>query len=408
MLSTDLLPPDTGEDDPLLDAAAQLEQSAHALDLEDWIVQRLKHADRETTVNIPLQQEAGAMTCTAYRVQHVRAHRHCFGPVCLTPDAHLAGLRAAALDMTLQFVLLDLPLGGSAGAIVCDPAHLTESELRHTIRHYLAALDTRGDIFAINDYEAAWASAARHLQAAALIGKPSIIGGLPDRASAIASGWLTLLSGFVPQTDAGIAGCRVSIQGVGASAMNLASILQQAGAQVIGLADKSGGILHRGGIDVTNVNRHLAEHRMLYGSPGADAVNNADVLESDCDILVLAAAERQINVHNATKIKARLVLEAADRAITPSAASSLPSRGVTVIPALLGTAPRALGWFAEWQSGLRFESPHQETTGALIRSKLEGIASQVSAFAADQNVPVADACRLLSLKKFAAVLRLLN
>ena len=407
MLSTNLLPPEAAEDDPLLDAAAQLEQSAHALDLEDWIMQRLKHPDRETTVNIPLQQEAGATTCTAYRVQHLRAHRHCLGPVQLAPDTHVAELRAAALELTLQYALLDLPLGGSAGAIVCDPAHLTESQLRHAIRHYLAALDVRGDVYATAEYAAAWTSAARHLQGAALVGKPSSIGGVPDRASAIASGWMTLIS-QLSRSEVGTSACRVSIQGVGAAAMKLASTLQQAGAKVIGLADKSGGIFAQDGLDITMVSHYLAEHRMLYGFSGVDAVGNADVLESDCDVLFLAAAERQVSLHNAAKIKGKLVLEAVSGAITPAAASAVAERGVTVVPALLGTAPRALSWFAEWQSGLRYESPDQETTEAIIRRRVEVIVKQVNSFAAEREVSFADACRLLSLKKFAAVLRLLN
>ncbi len=445
MLSTDLLPPDLAEDDPLLDAAAELEKSAHTLDLEDWIIQRLKHADRETTVNIALQKQAGAVTCTAYRVQHARAHRHCLGPVHLTPVTHLAELRAAALDLTLQYALLDLPLGGSAGAILCDPAHLSEPELRHLIRHYLACLDVRGDIFAPAECPGAWTSAARHLQNAALVGKHATVGGLPDAASAIAQGWLTLIAenikavgttgSAVGTTESSPAlqcrdrhssttspvgtaelrgflrnapGCCVSIQGAGASAMKLARMLHQGGATLIGLADKSGGLFRQEGLDIPSVNNHLTENRMLYGFPGADAVSNADVLESNCDVLVLAAAERQVNVHNAARIKAKLVLEAVDRAVTPSAASALCVQDVTVIPALLGTASRALSWFAEWQSGLRYESPDQKMTESMIRHKLEEVARQVSAFAAEQDMPVADSCRLSALKKFAAVMRLLN
>jgi len=427
MLSTDLLPPDIAEDAPLLDAAAELEQLAGVLDLEDWIVRRLKHADREITVNIPLQREESAINCAAYRVQHLRAHRHCLGPARLAPDAHLAELRAAALDLTLQYALFDLPLGGSAGAIVCDPDHLTESELRHAIRDYLAALDTQGDVFAIADYAGAWTSAARHLSNAALVGKHSVLGGLADPASAIANGWLTVISECVarvfdpsprvanpghkaPGHGSGVemAGYRVSVQGVGASAMKLAGMLHQAGAKVIGLADKSGGIFGQTGLDVATVNTHLSEHHMLYACPGAGAVSNADVLESDCDLLVLAAAERQVNRHNTARMKAKVVLEAVPRAITPIAAAALSSRGVTVIPAMLGTAPRTLAWVAEWQSGLRYESLGQQTAGTMICRKLEVIASQVNAFAAEHDVPIADACRLLSLKKFAAVLRLLN
>src|SRR5512146_1622890 len=197
MNSTDLLPLEIIEDDPLLDFAAQLEQSARALDLEDWIVQRLKLPERELTVHLSLRRDSadamsvapplsgagfagqdgdvrGAYPCASLaiaglRVQHYRPRAGCIGPVLLTPDTHINQLRPLALQMTLQCALLDLPLGGSAGAIVCDPSQLSERELRHLVRHYLAALDTRGDIFAPTEFAAAWTAAGRHLGNAALV-----------------------------------------------------------------------------------------------------------------------------------------------------------------------------------------------------------------------------------------------
>ena len=163
MNPTDLLPPEILEDDPLLDSAAQLEQSARALDLEDWIVQRLKHPQREITVNLPLRRDSGdALTCAgAPRAALPARAPAALARCCLSPDAHFAQLRPLALHITLQCALFDLPLGGSAGAIVCDPAQLSERELRHLVRDYLVALDLRGDVFAPAEFAAAWTSASR-------------------------------------------------------------------------------------------------------------------------------------------------------------------------------------------------------------------------------------------------------
>ncbi len=423
MNPADLLPPENMEEDPLLDSAAQLEQSARALELEDWIVQRLKHPERETTINLPLLRDSGdTVTCAALRIQHFHPRAGCLGPVLLAPDAHLAQLRPLALHTTLQCALLDLPLGGSAGAIVCDPAQLSERELRHLVREYVAALDLRGDIFAPAEFAAAWTAATRHLEPAALVGKPAILGGIPDPAAAIATGWLTLISETLSarKSDAHssqpsipghqpwpvLDGCRVALQGFGPAAAALANLLHNAGARIIALADKSGGLFAEPGLDPSAVAAHVATHGLLYGFEGAEPVRNSEVLESACDVLVTAAAERQVNCRSASRIRASLLLEAVSNAITPAAASILSSRGITIIPALLGAAPRTLAWFAEWQHGVVYSAPEQDPTELFISHKLAEIFHRAQSSAASNQLPLPDVCRLLALEKFAAILRL--
>jgi len=410
MNPTDLLPPELLEEDRLLDDAAQLEQSARDLDLEHWIVQRLKHPQRETTVNLPLQRaSSGALTVTGLRVQHLHPRAGCLGPVLLTPDAHLAQFRAVALNLTLQCALFDLPLGGSAGAIVCDPAQLSERELRQLVHDYLAALDVRGDIFVPAEFPTAWTSSANQLEAAVVVGTPAILGGIPDPAAALASGWFALLSGVLsqpPATSYELRNCRVALQGFGPAAAALAHRLHDAGARIVALADKSGGLIADRGLDLPAVAAHVAVQHMLYGFEGAEPVRNSEVLESGCDLLIAAAAERQVNAQNAARIRAPLVLEAVDNAVTTAAASILATRGMTVVPALLGSAPRLLSWFVEWQHGLTYSLPDQGSVEALITRKLADVFQRVRSNAASRKLPLADAARLLALENFAAILRL--
>ena len=417
MISADLLPPEIMEEDPLLDSAAHLEQTARALDLEDWIVQRLKHPEREVTIHLPLRRDSGdAVTCAALRVQHYRPRAGCLGPIVHAPDAHFAQLRPLALHMTLQCALLDLPLGGSAGAIVCDPAQLSERELRHLVRDYVAALDLRGDILASAEFAAAWTSASRHLEPASLVGKPAILGGLPDPAAALATGWFTLICEALagqksshpqlPATSHQLPSCRVALQGFGPAAAALANLLHCAGARIIALADKSGGLLAERGLDLAAVSAHATTHGMLYGFEGAEAVRNSEVLESACDVLVAAAAERQVNGQNASRIRSGLLLETMPNAITPAAASSLASRGVTIIPALLGAAPRMLAWFAEWQHSLHYAAPEQAATESLIRHRLTEIFHRAFSSATAHKLSLPDACCRLALERLSAELRL--
>ena len=422
MNSTDLLPPEIMEEDPLLDSAAQLEQSARALDLEDWIVQRLKHSEREITVNLPLLRDSGDVAIsTGIRVQHFHGRAGCLGPMLLAPDAHIAQLRPLAQHFTLQCALFDLPLGGSAGAIVCDPAQLSERELRHLVRDYLDALDIRADIFAPTEFAAAWTS--RQIAPAAVVGKPAVLGGLPDPAAAIAAGWFTLISdAFTAQpTPAGssrplatshqpprsaLEGYRISLQGFGPAAATLARQLHDAGARIVAVADKSGGLFAERGLDLAAISTHVAKQGMIYGFDGAEPVRNSDVLESACDLLITAAAERQLNAQNASRVRAPLILEAVHNAVTPAARRILTSRGTTVIPDLLGAAPRTLAWFAEWQHAIHCSVPEQADIESAIRRKLGAVFQRARSAALTHDTDLAEACLLLALEELGSSLRL--
>ena len=411
MNPSDFLPAELAqvEDDPILDSTAQLEDAARALDLEDWITRRLKHPEREISLNLLLDLDSGdSLTSTGALVQYTHSRGPCLAPVLFSRDAHLVQLRALALHMTLQCALLDLPISGAAAAIICDPAQLSERELRHLVDEYLWALrDITGPhsiVFAPADYAAAWTH--RRLQPAAVAGKPPVLGGIPDLPTAIAGGWLTLILEALPVRKTLLHNCRIALQGFGPAAAALARLLTEAGARVIALADKSGGLFSDRGLDISRVSDHVGRHTMLYGFPDAEAVRNAEVIESPCDVLITAAAPRQVNAQNAARIQAPLVLEALHNAVTPAAAAILTSRGMTVVPSLLGAAPATLAWFAEWQHGLRYAAPEQGQVEATIRQQLSGTFQRAQAAAAAHKSALPDACYLLALEQIGAALRL--
>lgn len=423
MHPADLLPAELSEmDDPLLDSAAELERAARMVDLEGWIVQRIKHAEREVTVALSFERATGeSLGATGILVQHCRVRGPCVGPVLLSPDLHTAYLRALATHVTLQCALLELPVGGSAGGIVCDPSQLTESELRGLIQDYLWALrDIRGShasVLAPAECISAW---THHLvDPAAIAAKPAELGGIPDAPAAVATGWFTLISETLsrqkgaargPQLPATthqlFRGLRVALQGFGPAAARVAAMLSEAGARILCIADKSGGLFAEHGLQLAAIGDYVRQHGMLYGFPEAEPVRNTEVLESGCDLLVTAAAERQITAQNAGCIRAPLVLEAVYNAVTPAAARLLESRGATLIPAMLGTAPALLAWVAEWQHALRCSPPKQAQVEQLIRDELTGALQRVLARAAGRRLSLSDACRLVALEKLGAAFRL--
>ncbi|MBV9610115.1 MAG: Glu/Leu/Phe/Val dehydrogenase, partial [Acidobacteria bacterium] len=327
--------------------------------LESWIVERLRHAEREITVNLPLIRDDGsAETLTGYRVQHYTARGPTLGPLRLCPDATLADTRARAITTTLQLALLDAPFGGSAGAIVCDPCRLTERELRQIARGYACGL--RGLIGAHTDVAVededvgpqilAWILDASshmcgHLEPATVIGKPRALFGLEGHLAAVAQG-VAIVAERVA-ADSKLARPRVAIQNLADYGHLLARCCDQRGMQVVALADNSGGTYSPEGLAVSSLSDWLYEHGMVMGYPDAEAVSNSDVLECECDLLI-AAARNPISGSVAEHIRASVIVEAAYGALTSSAVEVLESHGVVVVPYVLAAAGAMAHACLEW------------------------------------------------------------
>jgi glutamate dehydrogenase/leucine dehydrogenase len=421
MSAADLLPLEVlGSDreaDHLLDCNLIFERAARALDLEDWVVQRLKQPEREITVNLPLTRDHGdAVTCAAFRVQHSRVRGACLGPVIFAADSQLAELRTTARHMSLQCALLELPMGGSAGALVCDPEQLSERELRRLAKDYVAALQDLTGPYAdvlcpAGNQVAAWmldsyALTHAQLDPAAVLGKPASLGGVPDPSAAIACGLGALIQAALQARGGALRLSRVAIQGFEGATDSLARYLQQHDALVTAVADRSGGLIRSDGIDLQSLRVYLEKNHFVLGYGDADAASNAEVLESACDVLVTAAAERQVNLHNAARVQAKVVLEAVMGAITPGADGILRGHDIMVVPDLLGTCATTLTWFAEWQQATRFAAPQQREVENSVQTRTASSFRSVVAVAEKLRTDLRSAAYLCGLKNLATAVRL--
>jgi len=357
MVSSEIL---TLELDTAVETIVQLERAAKILDLEDWVVERLRHPEREVTVNLPLIRDNGsAATLTGYRVQHCGARGPLLGGLRLCADATLAGARDRAMTSTWQLALLDAPFGGSAGAIVCDPTRLSERELRHIVKEYATAL--RGIIGAQSDVILegkgtnpeilAWILDAcshvhGHLDPAEVIGKPRALFGLEGHLAAIAHGIALVMERIA--ADRHLHRPRVAIQDLGEYGHLLAHSCDQRRMQIVAMADSSGGIYSPSGIGISSLTEWLDEHRMLIGYPDAEAVCNSDVLTCDCDVLIAAAPRNPVSVAVAENVRASIIIEGVYGGITPAAVELLESRGSTVVPYVLAGAGGMTHACLEW------------------------------------------------------------
>lgn len=420
MISDVLLPAAETEDfDPLVQATLHFETAARHLDLEDWIVQRLRHPERELTLNLPVTRDDGRpLMLTAYRVQHCTWQGPGLGGVRYSADSRLNHVRAAAMTTTWECALFDLPFGGSAGAIVCDPQKLSERELRDVTKEYVYALrgivgpstDVLAPGIGSNAQTAAWMfdgfiRAAGHMEAAAVTGKPEGLWGLPAFDALVARNLFLLLEQVLLERGGTVRGATVAVQGFGKLGAAAARLLHDAGARIVAIADLSGGLHNERGLDVAGLQSYVETNHVMLGFPGAEPVSNQQVLETPCELLVTAATEHQITSANAARVGAGVVVEAAQETITPEADRIFADRGALVVPDILANSTRLLASALEWSRNQRGMCRTNGDVESHMRDCIQRAYLAVHDCAAREHIGLRAAAHLMAVDRIASALR---
>ena len=339
----------------------------HLPDLQRGLVEFLKAPNRTVSLNFPVQMDDGSVrNFEGHRVLHSQVRGPGKGGVRYHPDVTADEVRALAGWMTWKTALVDVPFGGAKGGIVCDPKQLSQAELRHITRRFVADLgDTIGpytDIPAPDLYTDAQTMAwiydtydAMHPgrnNLPVVTGKPLDIGGSHGRAEATGRGVLyateqLLARGVVP-TLSSVDGARVVVQGFGNAGSVAARLFQDAGATIIAVSDSQGGVWAASGFDVATAIDFKRQHGTVVGLPNTQTVTNEDILYLECDILIPAALENQICAHNAAKVRARLICEAANGPTSPDADDILCAKSIPVLPDILANAGGVTVSYFEW------------------------------------------------------------
>jgi glutamate dehydrogenase/leucine dehydrogenase len=184
-------------------------------------------------------------------------------------------------------------------------------------------------------------------------GKPLAIGGSLGREEATARGALYVIADALGEEGTQLDGLRVVVQGFGNVGRNLARLLHEQGAVVIGVSDSAGGVHAPRGLDIPAVLAWKSEHGTLEGYPAADAITNDELLLLECDVLAPCALEQVISAENAAQVKARIVCEGANGPVTPTADEILEDRGILVLPDVLANAGGVVVSYFEWVQGLQ-------------------------------------------------------
>ena len=396
-------------------AQSQFDHAADKLDLDDGMRRVLRVPQRELTVNFPVTLDNGdVQVFTGHRVQHNVSRGPGKGGIRYHQDVTLDEVRALAMWMTWKCACVNIPYGGAKGGVIVDPKQLSKREVEGLTRRFTTEISLligpERDIPApdvnTNAQTMAWIMDTYSMHhgytiAGVVTGKPISIGGSLGRNEATARGAVYTLLQWAQVANKPLPGQTVSIQGYGNAGSIAATLLAEEGATIVAVSDSTGGIHNPAGLDPAKVNAWKQEHGTVVGFPGADEVTNQEILELDCDILVPAALENQITKHNAPRIQAKVVAEAANGPTTPEADEILYDRGVFVIPDILCNAGGVTVSYFEWVQDMQSFFWTEERINDSLKGIMDRAFGSVHEMAERREVDMRTAAYMVAVARVA-------
>jgi glutamate dehydrogenase (NAD(P)+) len=352
---------------PFRIAQIQFDMAAEYLKLDPGLRQILRTPKRVMEVSVPVKMDNGqTKVFTGFRVQHNVSRGPAKGGLRYHPNVTLDEVKALAAWMTWKTATVNLPYGGAKGGIVCDPKRMSKGELERMTRRYAAEIQPiigpEVDIPAPDVYTdsqtMAWimdtyAMTVGHAAPGVVTGKPVSIGGSEGRLDATGRGVLYVVEEACKVKKINLRGATVAIQGFGNVGSAVARLFAEKKAKIVAISDSRGGVHNPRGIDPLRALRYKERSGTVVGMPGASRISNDELLALKCDILVPAALENAITLHNADQIKAKIVAEAGNGPTTPHADEILSRKGVFVVPDILANAGGVTVSYFEWAQDLQ-------------------------------------------------------
>lgn len=331
----------------------QIDSCAEILGLAPHITEFLKSPIRELHVSFPIRMDDGTVRLfQGFRVQYNDARGITKGGIRFHPDETIDTVRALAALMTWKCALLDLPLGGAKGGVICDPKKMSLAELERLSRAYVRAIyqfiGPEKDVPAPDVYTTpqvmAWmmdeyCSMVGRAQFGVITGKPVCLGGSYGRSDSTAYGGMYTIREAARALGMDLSGATVAVQGYGNAGYNAARLCSEIfGSKVIAVCDSKGGVYCAEGIGLDEAYKCKTATGSVCNLPVGKLITGEELLELDVDILIPAALEDVITEENAANIKAKIVAELANGPATPEADDIMYRNGIHIIPDFLCNA----------------------------------------------------------------------
>ena len=372
---------------PFLIAQRQLDDAAVILGLSPAMHAFLRVPMREFHFSIPVQMDDGSyQVFEGFRVQYNDARGPAKGGIRFHPDETIDTVRALSAWMTWKTAVVDIPLGGGKGGVVCSPKNMSPGELERLSRGYMRRVAhvigpekdvpapdvyTTPEIMAwmLDEYETI---TGRHLPGV-ITGKPVPLFGSLGRGDATARGGIYTVREAAKVLGLDLQGVTVAVQGFGNVGGWAAILCHQMGMKVIAVSDETGGIHNPNGLDIPALAKYTQNHPKHwiegYTEPGAERIAKEEggkILEIPVTVLFPAALENVITQDNADRIQAKIVAELANGPTTPEADQILFAKGIYIIPDFLCNAGGVtVSYFEQVQNAYNFYWPVEEVVHRL-------------------------------------------
>lgn len=353
---------------PFLNFCKVLDEAALTAKIAPEDYEVLKHPERELKVALPIVRDNGKLEVfEGYRVQHSSLRGPCKGGIRFHQDVNVDEVKALAAWMTFKCAIVNIPYGGGKGGVKVDPHTLSKSELEKLTRRYTAAIlpligpqqDIPAPDVGTNAQTMDWLMDTYSMMRGYAVpgvatGKDIEVGGSLGRTEATGRGIMTVTR-LVAEKH-GIKKARVAVQGAGnVGSISAKLIAENLGFDIVAISDVSGGIYNADGLDMNSVGAFLARKGLLkdYSAQGVKHITNEELLMCECDILIPAALENQITAGIAEKLKASIIIEAANGPTSVEADAVLASRKIDVYPDILSNAGGVVVSYFEWAQNLQ-------------------------------------------------------
>ncbi|MGH1465119.1 MAG: Glu/Leu/Phe/Val family dehydrogenase [Cognatishimia sp.] len=376
------------------------------MDLPPGLEEKIRVCNATYTVRFGVRLRGEMRTFTGYRSVHSEHMEPVKGGIRFAGSVNQDEVEALAALMTYKCALVEAPFGGSKGGLCIDPREFDEHELEQITRRFAYELAKRDLIhpsqnvpapdMGTGEREMAWIADqyarmnTTDINARACVtGKPLNAGGISGRVEATGRGVQYALREFFRYEEdvakAGMTGKlkgkTIVVQGLGNVGYHAAKFLsEEDGSKIVGVIERDGAVVSKNGLDVEGLRAWIVKHGGVKGYPEATYVENgAEVLEEDCDILIPAALEGVINLSNAARVKAPLIIEAANGPVTAGADDILRDKGTVIIPDMYANAGGVTVSYFEWVKNLshirfgRMQRRQEEARHELVVDQLESL-----------------------------------
>jgi len=363
----------------------RLYDTGRLLGLDDETIEALATPERVLEVKMTVRLKDGRVrTFVGWRSQHNSALGPYKGGVRYHPSTTRDEVVALSIMMTWKNSLLLLPFGGGKGGIRVDPKTLDKEDLEKLSRKYIQQIymyigsdkdipapDVNTDSQVMAWFLDEYVKVTGRQDFGAFTGKPVEIGGIAVREYSTGLGVATITKMAAEKFLNGIEGKTVIVQGFGNVGTYTVKFLTEMGAKVIGVSDSKGGVIDPEGLDYNELLNVKKATGSVMNYPKGKRVTNEELLTSECDILIPAALENVIHRGNAEKVRAKVIVEAANGPLTADADLTLKRRGIPVVPDILANAGGVVGSYVEWANNKMGGVLEEEEQKRLVISRME-------------------------------------